>query len=135
MSGKITEKSARALARLLNSGNNFTVGAKGYRDSSFSRVRLAQAPSGGIPARTGITPGSATCTQVIIAPEPGTGFLAGDLVKTSHTFTVLNWDFVIHGADGDRIVQVSNHSNDSFLIGASCTNEEDPANIVLYEPA
>jgi len=70
-------------------------------------VVLAQAPEGGIPARVGITPGSAACTEVIVAPLGGTGFSAGDLVKTDKTFTVLNWDFQIHAADGDRVFQVS----------------------------
>jgi hypothetical protein len=97
-------------------------------------VRLAQAPVGGVPARTGITPGSALCTQVIIAPASGSGFSAGDLVKTAVTFTVINWDLIAHGEDGDRIIQVSEHSDNAQLVGSSCTNEEDPAGILLYEP-
>jgi len=132
---KMTETSARKLDRLLGgSGGAGIPGEDNFRDSGFSRVRLAQAPSGGIPGRSGITPGSATCTQVIIAPLGGTGFDAGDLVKTAHTFTVINWDTVAHGEDGDRIIQVSSHSNNAQLVGSSCVNEGTASNIVLYEP-
>jgi hypothetical protein len=72
---------------------------------------------------------------VILAPLGGVGFAVGDLVKTTKTFTVLNWDLSVHGADGDRVVQVTKHSDNSLLVGASCFNEEDPDDILLYEPA
>jgi len=132
---KMTETSARKLDRLLGgSGGAAIPGNDNYRDSGFSRVRLAQAPSGGIPARVGKTPGAATCTQIIVAPLAGSGFSAGDLVKTAHTFTCINWDTIAHGADGDRIIQVSSHSNNAQLVGSSCVNTEDIAEILLYEP-
>ena len=132
---RISRATAEALARKLKATTQATPSRRGvFVDSSYSRVRLAQAPSGGIPARVNQTPGSATCTQVIIAPLSGTGFSAGDLVKTALTFTVLNWDLTKHAEDGDRIIQVSSHSDGAFLIGASCFNEEDPDEIKLYEP-
>lgn len=133
---KFTKSQARKLNQLLGGRGDSGIppGGKEVRDDGHSRVRLAQAPSGGIPGRSGITPGSATCTQVIIAPLGGTGFDAGDLVKTSHTFTVINWDTVAHGEDGDRIIQVSSHSNNAQLVGSSCVNEGTASNIVLYEP-
>jgi hypothetical protein len=56
-------------------------------------------------------------------------------VKTDYTFTVLNWDLVVHGADGDRVVQVSGHFDDAQLIGSSCTNEQSASVIKLYVPS
>lgn len=93
-----------------------------------SSVKLAQAPSGGIPARVGINPGTATCTAVIKHP---TSFA---LVKLATTFTVYNWDFQIIGADGDRVIQVTNWANGADVVAFSCTNEADPAAIILYTP-
>ena len=133
---KFTKSQARKLSQLLggNGSGLAPPSGKGNRDDGHSRVRLAQAPSGGIPARVGATPGAAICTQVIIAPLAGSGFSAGDLVKTAHTFTVINWDTIAHAADGDRICQVSSHSDNAQLIGSSCTNEESASGILLYEP-
>ncbi len=133
---KFTKSQARKLNQLLGGRGDSGIppGGKEVRDDGHSRVRLAQAPVDGIPARSGATPGTATCTQIIIAPLAGSGFSAGDLVKTTHTFTVTNWDLSIHGADGDRVIQVSGHSDKAMLIGSSCDNEGDPADILLYEP-
>jgi len=111
-SGKITEKSARALARLLNSGNGSSVGAKGYRDSSYSRVRLARAPVGGIPARVTTTLGSVTtCNPITV--DPSTGVLT---VDTSRTFQVYNLSESVVGDTGDRYIMVTNHSDGAFAI-------------------
>jgi len=111
-SGKITEKSARALARLLNSGNGSSVGAKGYRDSSYSRVRLARAPVGGIPARVTTTLGSVTtCNPITV--DPSTGVLT---VDTSRTFQVFNLSESVVGDTGDRYIMVTNHSDGAFAI-------------------
>jgi len=134
---KFTKSQARKLNQLLGGRGDSGIppGGKEVRDDGHSRVRLAQAPSGGIPARVGATPGAAICTQVIIAPLAGSGFSAGDLVKTAHTFTCINWDLSVHGADGDRVIQVSSHSDNAMLIGSSCDNEGDPDDIILYEPA
>ncbi len=135
---KLGPNAAKKLGRLLggmDGGNRHSPSSRfSPNDSSFSRVRLAQAPSGGIPARVGATPGAAVCTQVIVAPLAGSGFSVGDLVKTAKTFTVINWDTVAHGEDGDRIIQVSSHSDNAQLIGSSCVNEGTPSNIVLYVP-
>lgn len=133
---KFTKSQARKLNQLLGGRGDSGIppGGKEVRDDGHSRVRLAQAPSGGIPARVGKTPGAATCTQIIVAPLAGSGFSAGDLVKTAHTFTCINWDTIAHGADGDRIIQVSSHSNNAQLVGSSCVNTEDIAEILLYEP-
>ncbi len=98
-----------------------------------SGLKLAQALVGGIPARVGITPGSATCTAVIIAPTSGTGYAIGDLVKTAKTFSVLNWDFTAQAIDGDRVFQVDKHADNALIVSASCLNEADAADIVLYE--
>ncbi len=97
-------------------------------------VVMAQAPVDGIPARVGATPGIAVCTQVIHAPQAGSGFSVGDLVKTSKTFNVKNNSFSVHGAEGDRIIWVSTHDDNSILVGSECDNEGNPSSILLYEP-
>jgi hypothetical protein len=87
------------------------------------RVKLAQAPVGGIPKRVGKVPGSATCTAIVRAAIAGTGYVAGDLVKTPFTFTVLNWDGErVQANVGDRLIQVSGHYEDADLVGVICTN-------------
>jgi len=96
--GVYSEADAKKIARAVQKFIRQPTGNKGRQRKrivvSGGSVRLAQAPVGGIPARAGATPGEATCTQVIIAALPGVGFAAGDLVKTSLTFTVLNWDLL-----------------------------------------
>jgi hypothetical protein len=87
------------------------------------RVKYAQAPVGGIPKRTGKVPGSATCTAIVRATIAGTGYVAGDLVKTPFTFTVLNWDGErVQANVGDRLIQVSGHYVNADLVGVVCTN-------------
>jgi hypothetical protein len=87
------------------------------------RVKYAQAPAGGIPKRVGKLPGSATCTAIVRATIAGTGYAAGDLVKTPFTFTVLNWDGErVHAASGDRLIQTSGHYEDADLVSVICTN-------------
>jgi hypothetical protein len=109
---KITERSARALARLLNDGGSTNVGAKGYRDSSFSRVRLARAPVGGIPARVTTTLGSVTnCNPIVV--DPDTGVIT---VDTSREFQCYNLSESVVGDTGDRYIMVTNHSNGAFAI-------------------
>ena len=133
---RITRSTAEALARKLKATTQTTPSRRGvFVDSSYSRVRLAQAPQGGVPQRVGNTPGSILCFEVIIAPSAGAGYSEGDLVKTNRQFIVLNWDLTKHAEDGDRIIQVSSHSDGAFLIGASCFNEEDPNNIVALDGA
>jgi len=109
---KITERSARALARLLNDGGSTNVTAKGYRDSSFSRVRLARAPVGGIPARVTTTLGSVTnCNPIVV--DPDTGVIT---VDTTREFQCYNLSESVVGSSGDRYIMVTNHSNGAFAI-------------------
>lgn len=83
---------------------------------------FAQAPSGGIPARTLATPGSAICKLLEIATTAGTGYSIGDLINTGVDVTVENWAFDIAAAAGDRVLQISKASSPAFVVGWSCNN-------------
>ena len=132
---KIGPNTARKLASLIGGGevkSSPPSSRSSYRDSSFSKVSLAQAPSGGIPARSGKTPGSAICTQVIVAPTAGTGYAIGDLVKTAKTFTVKNWTFDVAASAGDRVCQVEGHRDNAMVVGWSCVNAGTASDIILF---
>ncbi len=63
---------------------------------SGTESRLFKAPSGGIPARVGMTPGSATCTHCKLD--------SGEIVTIpATTFTVYNWVTAITNAEGERL--------------------------------
>lgn len=79
------------------------------------QLTFAQAPSGGVPARSGATPGSATCELLELNGS-------GDFEETGVTLTVLNWVFDIAASSGDRILQISSATEPSFVVGWSCTN-------------
>lgn len=95
-----------------------------------SRLILAQAPEGGVPARSGATPGEASVDEVVRATESGIGYAAGDLVKTGRTFTAVNWTHSVLGDAGDRIIHVQGHFDGAYVLGADqCDNNGDPADI------
>lgn len=94
-----------------------------------SELVLAQAPSGGIPARTLATPGSATCKLLEIATTTGTGYAVGDLINTGVDVIVKNWAFDVAAADGDRVLQISKASSPAYVVGWSCNNAGTPTDI------
>ena len=109
---KLSQRNAERLSRLL--GNNGGVPGSGnpFRDSSFSRVRLARAPVGGIPARVTTTLGSVTnCNPIVV--DPDTGVIT---VDTSREFQCYNLSESVVGDTGDRYIMVTNHSNGAFAI-------------------
>lgn len=129
------ENSAKRISRAINevekSVKNSTKPKRRYKIGGVgsSKVKLAQAPSGGIPARTNQTPGSATCDAVVVADADGAGYFAGDLVKTGDQYTIKNWTFDVAGALGDRIIQVEGHFHGAFVVGWSCTNNATAGDI------
>lgn len=95
----------------------------GSSSGGGSLIGYAQPTTGaGIPARVGITPGSATCNELAV--------VGGDFVKTGSTITVYNWSFDIAGATGDRVVQIAQYGEFWHVVGWSCLNVADPADIV-----
>jgi hypothetical protein len=120
---KLSQRNAERLSRLL--GNNGGVPGSGnpFRDSSFSRVRLAKAPVGGIPARVTTTLGSVTnCNPIVV--DPDTGVIT---VDTSREFQCYNLSESVVGDTGDRYIMVTNHSNGAFaIVGGGGATECDP---------
>lgn len=120
MAFRITLNSATKLSRLLNSTQSGGGDRSQHRDTSFSRVRLASAPSGGIPARVGTTLGEAQCSLAYYD-------LDGAITISSTTIQVFNVEESIVGAGDDpedRLVVVSKHSNGALVLagGAGLTD-------------
>lgn len=89
-------------------------------------IVYAQAPSGGIPARSGLVPGSAVCNRLTFHTTTGAFVLDG-----TATITVKNWSFDIAAVDGDRILQATVYGDEIHLVGWSCTNTASAASVVV----
>lgn len=96
-------------------------------ESAPSAQKWVQAPSGGIPKCVGARPGVATCTILVRATENSPGILINDLIKTSNTVRILNYRLDIAGADGDRRVLVTGHTDNSEVIDWECDNDGVPS--------
>lgn len=91
-------------------------------------IEYAQAPAEGIPAIGGATPGEADCDVVVRATTAGTGYAAGDLVRTGEQVTVFNWSAKIAADKGRRLIQ---HVGGE-LVSYDCSDDDgDPASIKL----
>lgn len=96
------------------------------RSNRTPGLRFAQAPVNGIPARVGATPGQAPCECIVLAPQDGTGYSKGDLVRNGVTITVLNWVTEVIGDEGDRLIVVDSHQPVTFVAVEQCQNDGDP---------
>ena len=75
-----------------------------FDSPSIAQIAIVQAPTGGIPPRSGFTPGSATCSIV--------EYQNGQLTVTTTSITVLNWSKTTIAPDGDRFAIAAKHTGD-----------------------
>ena len=81
--------------------------------------RLVKAPTGGIPARAGNTPGSATCEVVVYDAD------SDSLITiTNATYTVYNWAVVDVCTSGERLGWASRDGFGTLFITSEDCNDE-----------
>lgn len=92
-----------------------------------STIVLAQAQSGGIPKRNDAVMGSGSARLLVRSPSTGN-------LELTDLITVLNPSNRIAGEKGDRLIWLSDNTNNALVIGWDDPNDGDPSGFAQQQP-